>query len=253
MTEVQQPDSKARLEVNDKRVLFQSLLAMTERLLYLNKFPVDQEDFALSLLPADREAAIRLIREQSKGTICWNDRFDFKVGDQWFFLHKYPNSDGSTTYRHHLLVFPRVDDGEICLTEHNKYGAKVLKWAEKQLRLEDQILRTAVVLKAIVQSCNTVGQYQRVSPELVMFLPDKYRLALQDYTKASPYPAITVEPEQISAAIDTLAFAALQNPHISETEYTNRPKYAYGHARYDLCSFPRTAKYHMKEARQLQM
>jgi hypothetical protein len=35
-------ENPTRLGVNDKRHLFQMLLAMSERLLYLNKFPVDK-------------------------------------------------------------------------------------------------------------------------------------------------------------------------------------------------------------------
>lgn len=250
----QQPDSKARLEVKDKRLLFQSLLAMTERLFYLNQFPVDQVDFALSVLPADEEAAIRLIRDRSKSTISWVQRFDFKVLDTKFYLHVYPG-DGAAVYRSAQAIFPNIDNSydDIELDVNNKYAGKVMKWAKKQLRLEDQLTRTAKVLKAIVHSCNTVGQYKRVSPELVTFLPEKYRLALQDYTKTSPYPALTVEPHEIDDAINTLAFAALQPEHKSETDFVSRPKYGRCSSFYSLADFPSTQTYRSLQVRQLQL
>ncbi len=244
----QNPDTKTRLEVNDKRYLFQSLLAMAERLFYLNKFPVDMVDFALSVLSADEEKALRLIRERSKATINWSSRFDFEVDGFTFFLHMYADGEGRMMYQHQTQIFPQLDNWL-----SNKYAAKVSKWAQKQIRLEDQLLRTAKVLKAIVHSCNTVGQYKRVSPELVTFLPDKYRLALADYVKTSPYPAITVEPEEINDAINTLAFAALQPQHRAETDYSVRPKYGYGARHYDLGMFPRSTTYHMKKVRQLEL
>ena len=251
-----QPDVKPRLEVNDKRVLFNSLLAMSERLFYLNKFPMDQVDFALSMFAPDEEAAIRLLRERTKDTITTTSTFHWNVRAEHFILHMYPNESGPN-YNHQMSVFPKVDNnyngGNVELLDDNKYAPKVLKWVRKQLRLEDQLKRTAKVLKAIVHSCNTVGQYKRVSPELVTFLPEKYRLALADYTKTSPYPAITVEPAEIEAAISTLAFAALQPEHRSETDYTVRPKYGYGARHYTLDEFPRTHGYMKDDIRQLQL
>lgn len=248
------PDVKPRLEVNDKRVLFQSLLAMTERLFYLNKFPVDMVDFALSVLRPDEEAAIRLLTERSKQTLSWHTQFDFTVHDVEFYLHEYPQ-EGQRGYRHRYAssIFPSIDNqyGDITIGADNRFAGKVLKWAQKQIRLEDQLHRTAKVLKAIVHSCNTVGQYKRVSPELVTFLPEKYRLALADYTKTSPYPAITVEPAEIDAAISTLAFAALQGSHRAEDSFQRNPKWS--RSSYSLDDFPRTRAYTAKEVRQLKL
>lgn len=247
-------NNPTRLGVNDKRHLFQMLLAMSERLLYLNKFPVDLEDFALSLIPQEEEDAFRLLRDKHKGTIVKSNVFNFHhVGDDQFMLHLYP--DRAKRYVHEYQVFLSWHhENEIpWLSKNNRFYNKVDKWCRNQIRLEAQLLRTAKVLKAIVHSCNTVGQYKRVSPELLTFLPDKYKVALQGYEKQSPYPAITVEPEEIEATIANLAYASLQPTHKAEEEFNSRPLYNRYNSSYTLDKFPRTANYDRKKVRQLQL
>ena len=127
----------------------------------------------------------------------------------------------------------------------------VSDWCSKQQRLEEQVLRSAKVIKAVVHSCNTVGQYKRVSHDLLTFLPEKYKDALRDYTKQSPYPAITVEPEEIDTTLSTLAFASLLPVHHSEKEYQDRPKW--GHNSYNINQFPRSKQYQNKDVRKLDL
>lgn len=248
-------ENPTRLGVNDKRHLFQMLLAMSERLLYLNKFPVDMEDYALSLIPQAEEDAFRLLCDKHNATITRSDTFNFRhVGNDTFMLHLYP--DPTVRYRHDQQVFLRWDHQNDLpwLSKNNRFYNKVDKWCRNQLRLEEQLLRTAKVIKAIVHSCNTVGQYKRVSPELLAFLPDKYKIALQGYEKQSPYPAITVEPEEIDAAIANLAYAALQPPHKSEEDYNRGTSFSQRHrTSYNLEKFPRTIEYDRKRVRQLQL
>ena len=132
-----------------------------------------------------------------------------------------------------------------------RHQGLVKVWCQRQARLEDQCLRTARVLKYIVHACNTVGQYKRVSPDLITFLPEKYRNALQDYTKQSPYPEIVVTPDEIDTALSSLAFAALQKEHYSEDNYKTRP--SWGNYGYHLEPFPRSAKYHEANYRNLEL
>lgn len=248
-------NNPTRLGVNDKRHLFQMLLAMSERMLYLNKFPVDMEDFALSLIPKPEEDAFRLLCDTHKGTITKSNTFNFRhVGEDTFQLHLYP--DPAVRYRHHQQVFLSWHhDNELpWLSKENRFYNKVDKWCRNQLRLEEQLLRTATVIKAIVHSCNTVGQYKRVSPELLAFLPEKYKIALQGYEKQSPYPAITVEPEEIDAAIANLSYASLLPPHKSEEEYNRGTSFSQRYrSSYNLEKFPRTVEYDRKKVRQLNL
>lgn len=240
-----------RLGVNDKRHLFQVLLSMTERLLYLNKFPVNQPDFALSLQTPEVEAAwLLLCQDLTKGSTA-------PVSDQYFMcddikwkLHLYPD-DKKTGMRHDYgRAFMNVKKPlDVDIARRHLGVVKV--WCKRQHRLEDQCLRAAKVIKAIVHSCNTVGQYKRVSPDLLTFLPEKYQIALKDYTKQSPYPAITVEPHEIDTTLSSLAFAALQPPHKSEEDFVSRP--SYHHNSYNLAAFPRSNDYDGQEVRQLHL
>lgn len=235
----------ARLFVEDKRILFQSLLGMTERLLFLNRFPVDQREFALSLLPPDQEAAYRLLEEEFPSTVVSAPKFFFEHLDTPMVLHRYPDEENAQ-YAHELAVFPRQNNQQPFLTADNRFFKKVDRWVKNQIRLEEQIIKTMYTIKAIVHSCNTVGQYKRVSPELVTFLPDKYKQALKDYTKKSPYPAITVEPSDIEAAIANLAFASLQPETTAEQSYK---RYLNGRSVYRLGQFARTKRYESSNSR----
>jgi hypothetical protein len=250
---------KPRLEVKDKRVLFQSLLAMTERLLFLNKFPVDQQDFALSMLDPEVEAAWRLLKDRDRRFLSYTPTFDYNavIGgkERLFFLHEYP-SENAGGYYHHIAnskQFPvvrtdRKGYGDVTLDADNEHFAKVQDWAEKQVRLEDQIKRTMEVVKELVHQCNTIGQWHRVSPELITFIPEKYRIALRDYTKKSPKSKLTAKKEDIDRAITTIAYAALQPQHYCESKFAEQLN-SWGRPRYELKQFPRTANYTTQEFR----
>jgi hypothetical protein len=239
-------ENTSRLGVNDKRHLFATLLAMSERLLMLNKFPVDMEDFALSLQPPEVEAAWRTINTaRNKNTLSPSPDQTFTAHGVKWYLHTYPEDKSPSR------IFMNVkDDFDIEQARRHKEVIKV--WCTRQLRLEQQLLRTAKVIKAIVHSCNTVGQYKRVSPDLITFLPDKYRDALRNYTKGSPYPAITVEPEEIDTTMATLAYAALQPRHESEQQFIDRPSY-YSPGAYNILPFPRSNSYQSKSVRKLEI
>jgi hypothetical protein len=246
-------EKNPRLGVQDKRNLFQTLLAMTERLLYLNKFPANQPDFALSLQSPEVEAAWRLLNQKPhKQTLSPVASQQFVCNDTDFVLHLYPDEKESPDYQGYYWssVFMHVNKA-LDVDNARRHQSAVKEWCRRQERLEDQCLRAAKVLKAIVHSCNTVGQYKRVSPDLLGYLPEKYRNALHDYQKKSPYPAITVEPEEIDTTLSSLAFAALQPEHYSEEEYTKRPKW--GQYNYDLESFPRTVGYSSSDYRRLEL
>lgn len=244
-----------RLGVQDKRDLFQGLLAKTERLLFLNPFPVDIEDFALSLQTPDVEKSWRILRATNSGSLLpTNLTFaNILVGQGEtvkFVLALYPEDSPRMQNRN---VFMRVSTEDSCnLKPQNIHYFKVKKWAENQIRLEDQILRTAAVLKGIVHSCNTVGQYKRVSPELLGFLPSKYQQALGQYLKQSPYPAIDCNQKQIDAAMSTLAFASLQTAHSCETRYATGIK-SWGSQTYQLEMFPTTMSYRPDTRRSLNL
>jgi len=234
-----------RLGVNDKRHLFATLLAMSERLLMLNKFPVDMEDFALSLQPPEVEAAWRTINtKKNSRTLNPAAEQHFTVfGTKWL-LHAYPEETNTR-------IFMNVK-GALDIELARRHKNAVNTWCIRQTRLEEQLLRAAKVIKAIVHSCNTVGQYKRVSPDLLTFLPDKYRDALRLYTKGSPYPAITVEPEEIETTMATLAYAALQPKHKSEEDFITRPSY-YNPGAYNIMPFPRSCEYTNKAVRKLEI
>ena len=234
----------SRLGVVDKRHLFQSLIAMVDRLLFLNRFPVDQADFALSCQPPGVEAAWRLLRDTNKNSLSPVSSNAVGIKDVQFQLHLYPEERTRNGGR----VFMNIRN-PIEIPKNNRFRQAVEIRAKRQLRLEDQILRADKVIKAIVHSCNTVGQYKRVSPDLLTFLPDKYKLALKDYTKQSPYPAITVEPHEIETTMATLAYAALQPPHSCEENYNRRP--TWGHNRYNLTQFPRSSGFDGEGVRRL--
>ena len=245
-------ESNPRLGVQDKRNLFCSLLAMTERLLMLNKFPVDMEDFALSLHPSEVEDAWRLINvKQYSGTLSPAAQQFFNCGDTKWKLHLYPEDKKHSRQSHgYGRVFMNTKK-TFGITNARRHLNVVNIWCNRQARLEDQCLRAAKTIKAIVHSCNTVGQYKRVSPDLLGFLPEKYRDALHSYTKQSPYPSIGVTKKEIDTTLSSLAFAALQPEHHSEEEFTQRPKW--GHYGYNLEPFPRSAGYDSHDERHLKL
>lgn len=248
-------DNPTRLGVVDKRYLFQTLLATTERLLYLNRFPVDQEDFGLSLHPPEVENAWRHLntKRTAKTLAPASTQYFVCNGTEWE-LHVYSDDKPSVMSAAHYGVGRVFINGSNPLEldpRTNRFALSIDTWCKRQARLEDQMLRSAKVLKSIVLSCNTVGQYKRVSPDLLGALPQKYRDALQGYVKASPYPEMIVKPEEIDTMLSTLAFASLQPPHPSEIEYTNRPKW--GQYTYVLEPFPRSKEYSSQSVRQLQL
>lgn len=242
-------DVKPRLDVDDKRKLFCTLMALSERLLFLNKFPEDQVDFALSLWPREDEEAWRWINTTQKQATSVGNKFNFKYRDTPFYLHVYP--DQEHRYANKCHVFPNQrNDTSIQLTANNRFYKSVSRWAEKQIKLEEQVLRTITAINRIVTFCNTIGQYKRVSPELMAFIPTRYQLALKDYDKQSPYPkALELSREEIDAAVANLAFASLQPPHYAEEEYLQAIRRWRGN--YILKDFPRTVNYVKKGVRRI--
>lgn len=236
--------AQSRLGVEDKRHLFQALLAMLERLFYLNEFPVDQADFALSLQTPEVEDAWQLLRNTSKASLAPNHTQYFTCFDNKWMLHVYPSDshDGRAIF---------MDVKTIDIENARRHLNVVNLWCNKQKRLEEQILRAAHVIKCLVHSCNTVGQYKRVSPDLLGFLPAKYREALGHYTKKSPYPDMSIEPKEIDTTLATLAYAALRPAHPSEENYTTRPYWH--HNRYNLEDFPRSKSYSGQDVRRLEL
>lgn len=234
-----------RLLVDDKRRLHSSLIAMMDRLLFLNKFPVDMHDFALSLEPPETEAALRHLEEHTPDVINRTPHQYFNYKGINFRLHMYPED-----ILGHGMERIFHDTGakyEVELIEGTRHYDTVSNWCKKQLRLEDQILRCDVVINAIVNSCNTIGQYKRVSPELIAFLPSDYQQVLKDYEKQSPYPAITVEPEEIDTTLSNLAFCSLQPEHKSEADHKRHCSWRW--SRYHLAPIPMTTAFIKHESR----
>jgi len=240
-----------RLGVHDKRHLFQSLLAMAERLLYLNKFPVDQPDFALSLQSPEIEAAWLLINQApTNNSLAPVTDTYFMCNDIKWRMHMY-GEDKPAKFNHNWnRVFMNVQKTlDVDLARRHLGVVKV--WCDQQARLEAQVLRAAKCIKAIVHACNTVGQYKRVSPDLLGFLPERYQLALKDYTKQSPYPEISVTKEEIDTMLSSLAFAALQPQHHSEEDYSDRK--SWHSAQYRLELFARSHSYDGNSVRTLNL
>lgn len=244
-----------RLAINDKRVLFAGLSAKVERLFCLNRFPVNLEDFALSLERPDIEAAWRLLKADShQYTLSPVSQINVLIPNVEkvsvpndcikFLLSKYPEEVDSGN------IFMDPGSNILELTSDNRFIGRVKEWGRRQVLLEKQILRALTVIKAIVNSCNTVGQYKRVSPELIGFLPSKYQQALGDMIKKSPYPAIEVTPAEIETAMSTLAYAALQPKHFDE-ERANLGVSSWNRSFYSISRFPRTSEYETKGARVL--
>jgi len=242
-----------RLGVKDKRLLFTGLLAKTERLFFLNKFPVDMVDYALSLEEPVVEDAWRVLREKaSKHTLSSSSSIAVTIGNNTFLLsdydkdNRYPSTNRVVNDRHNVFMRP---DGEPDVKGDNRFYGRATEWARRQLLLEGQMLRTMKVIKSIVWNCNTVGQYKRVSPELIGFLPDKYAVALGDMTKKSPYPDMSVTKAEIDAAMSTLAYASLQPVHKDEKVFIDRPTTWGGAPTYRLSTFPRTTEYEIANVR----
>lgn len=244
-----------RLAINDKRVLFAGLSAKVERLFYLNKFPVDLEDFALSLERLDIETAWRLLKADSHqytlspvamiNVIIPNvEKISAPNDGITFLLSEYPEEEGPGN------IFMDPGSKILEIQSDNRFVGRVTEWGRRQILLEKQMLRAITVIKAIVNSCNTVGQYKRVSPELIGFLPSKYQQALGDMIKKSPYPAIDVTPAEIETAMSTLAYASLQPKHYDE-ERANLRVSSWNRTFYGIGKFPRTNEYESNATRVL--
>jgi hypothetical protein len=237
-----------RLGVYDKRVLFAGLMAKVERLFYLNKFPVDLEDYALSLELPEVEKAWRVLKKDADpSTLSPSSNIHVQISGENFLLSAYDGTQGHNNNT--KMLFMSQGNAKPTLQTGNRFYGRASEWAKRQVKLEAQMLRTIKVIKCIVNSCNTVGQYQRVSPELIGFLPDKYAIALGQMTKKSPYPAIDVETSQIDAAMSTLAYAALQPPHHDEESFIRHPTSYGGDPTYRITQFPRTQTYESNNLR----
>ncbi len=239
-----------RLGVRDKRLLFAVLQAKIERLFNLNRFPVDINDYALSLEEPEVEAAWRLLVEKlGTTTLDPVGYIDTVIDDQKFLLSEY---DGKNGYQSNAVFIDHGNDN-LEVQVDNRFYCRVSEWSRRQVRLEEQMLRALKVIKGIVTSCNTVGQYQRVSPELIGFLPHKYAIALGQMVKNSPYPAIDVTALEIDSAMSTLAYAALQPQHLDE-EHFNRGQTTYGgDPTYRITHFPRTSGYVTENVRKCEI
>jgi hypothetical protein len=238
-----------RLLVDDKRRLHSSLIAMVDRLLFLNKFPVDMHDFALSLEPPETEAALRHLEEHTPHVINRTQHQYFRYNGYRFRLHMYPEDVPGYGKEH--IFHDTGTQYKVELVEGTRHYDAVSNWCKKQLRLEEQILRCDVVINAIVNSCNTIGQYKRVSPELIAFLPDEYQQALKDYEKRSPYPAITVEPQEIDTTLSNLAFCSLQPKHKSEANHKQNCSWRW--SRYHISPIPMSVDFAGHEARNINL
>jgi hypothetical protein len=243
-----------RLGVQDKRDVFQLLLAMCERLLQLNKFPVEMGDYALSLHPQEVEDAWLLLRQgATKNTLSPSSSTTIKYQPKGrssavFNLHAYEDVTG---YQEKLL-FMNVSKS-IDISNSRRHYQAVKSWCERQLRLEEQLLTSIGAIKDIVRSCNTVGQYKKVSRDLLTFLPEQYKAGLKKYTKESPYPTgLNTEPQVIERMLGTLAYAALQPHHRSEESYKSRMN-SYYKPSYTLQVFPRTTDYDRNPVRSLEI
>lgn len=242
-----------RIGVVDKREIFQTLIASVDRLFFLNMFPVDMEDFALSLLDPEVEDAWRLLVEINDNATNPSDTFQFRAArniqkDYVVVLHKYPVQKGAISSKR--IFMPSCSNYKHLLSGARRHKKAVMEWVTRQVRLEDQILRADAVIKEIVTSCNTVGQYREVSPELITFLPEKYKLALSNYTKRSPYPEIAVEKDEIETTLSTLAYAALQPQHLDEERYLSS-KGGWYRRYYELDAFPRQKQFNYYDQRRV--
>lgn len=245
--------ARARLLVDDKRRLYSGLVAMADRLLFLNKFPEDQYGFALSLETPETQNAIRHMEEHHFASLNKRSARTFFFNDWTFNLHCYPgeaNGSGMGYRANHIFISTTATEKENrTLLEDNPFFTSVSNWCKKQKRLEDQILRCDGVIKDIVTNCNTIGQYARVSPEIIPFLPDKYRDALRDYSKRSPYPQLCSSTEEIETAISTLAFAALQPQHHAEMHYERSTSWRWH--RYEVGMLPCSDEFLGSEVRHI--
>lgn len=247
--EDEKPQEASRLGVQDKRNVFQTLLGMSERLLQLNKFPAEMGDFALSLHPQEVEDAWLLLRQNHKNTLSPATSTVVTYKDTKFKLHAY---DDVRTYDSKLL-FMTVST-LLDISNARRHCNAVKSWCERQLRLEQQLIATMKTIKDIVCHCNTVGQYKKVSPDLLTFLPEKYKAGLRNYSKGSPYPSglksTSTDAKAIERMLGTLAYAALQPKHKSEERYLSQQN-NYHKPSYGLIQFPRTVEYDQNEARSL--
>jgi hypothetical protein len=202
------------------------------------------EDFALSCFPQEQEDAWRLLVKTQKKSLSPIATIEFQALDTKFRLHDYEVG----SYNNRIARFMRVSK-PLTMQPDNRFRIPVKNWAFRQNKLEEQILRANKVTQAIVFSCNTVGQYREVSPELIGFLPDRYKTALQNMVKRSPYPQISATKKEIETFIATLAYAALQPIHASEQEMLDRPVWRNNYRRYNLRPFPRSMAFDIAEER----
>ena len=240
-------ESKPRLEANDKRFLFNSLLARCDRMLYRNPFPLaDTLDFALSLMPPNEEDAWRLLYAADPARLDYSGNIVFTVPAGCFDGQHKPykihlqkegpdhgKSLGGWSDDRHSGAFPTFGKSLALWAGMRNYMA-MIHWAERQWRLERRLLVAAETLKALVLNCNTVGQWKRLSPELLPFLPEKYQLHLRHYQKRSPYPNIGLPPDYIKKLVTLLAMAGFLPKHPDEELYHRRAVHSRLQQRYDL-------------------
>jgi hypothetical protein len=185
------------------------------------------------------------------------------------FTFQYAPSKNSWPHGSTIILTPYMDDfrysGETKVfidvrwpeNEYLEYSGKHLPevdaWCLAHLEKEDRVLTTNIVLNDIVRSCNTVGQYKRISEELVGFLPDKYQLALADYTKKSPMPKFSSSAtmKNLGLALDTLALASLQAPTPMEESF--KRSMGWRHSVYDAMHMPRSMLLTRHSARTIQI
>lgn len=237
-----------RLTLVDKRELYLCIMAKIDRIFFLNKFPEDINDVAMSCIDKDIAAAWMHMVENVPTVVSQTREVEIaipllanEIKPAKFILTAYGTIDDDIKIPSFSGREKKKYMSEVNLIQ----WPKLLEWGRRQIEVEVKIKLSKDTMCDLAEHCNTVGQYHRVSPELVMFLPDKYKMGLQQYMKASPHPKhLASTKEEIDKLISMLAFASLQSPHEAEETYmkhlNQRNQYSSWSPTYSLGFFPRS-------------
>jgi len=218
----------SRLSYDDRSNIGTKLSDLIWRPKYYTNFPVDKdqvEDFVAELFPASVLAAGKCLQDYGVGI---NDSADPVVNlpdpergvKYQINLHterRWPNTVTSWNKRLH--------SNPLTLNTQHKLHADLLDWCRFYVELSEECRKHDHTCDRVVMKCSSVGQIQRVIPDLINYLDSYLVNSLKGAERRSRRPQnLSVEQDEIDAMIVAIAKGSLL-PHIDD--YTTRRNIPY--------------------------
>jgi len=226
----------ARLSRDDKNSLNTRLYNICDRLLYLPEDPINKVgmgriNFIKTLIPNDMCKALKLVETTAMaampaGTSSTRRRYRYQVISTTSSMHFHIMKAAGIKLSFGTEL--EGDDGWYSLPDEmfrvhpsHPLHNSLLSFGNNHLVIADRVARAQGTLRHIVYKCSSVGQIQRVIPNIMDFVPSDLSSTLASAERRSRAPVLDTEdkatPARIADAISVLAFGTLK-PQLDHRE-----------------------------------